>query len=212
MTYESYESLRAKYPNHVLDNAKHSEYHSLQIKFLENSKNIFLEQPFININLIIPTTVNKINKFINLKNKIRSTFAFYKTYKQTNILTLRHKIKMIKSFAKFVKPLLYKTLVNDIYDENYEGFIITSPIITKNILKKWIPHTSFKLIDANLNEINVKKYSEYDLQSSSNNYLNPVEIWDLNLINQKANKDSAQKENTENLNSSEDLEIKENKK
>lgn len=33
----------------------------------------------------------------------------------------------------------------------------------------------------------------------------------LNLINQKANKDSAQKENTENLNSSEDLEIKENK-
>lgn len=226
MTYESYESLRAKYPNHVLDNAKHGEYHSLQIKFLENSENIFLEQPFININLIIPTTVNKINKFINLKNKIRSTFAFYKTYKQTNILTLRHKIKMIKSFAKFVKPLLYKTLVNDIYDENYEGFIITSPIITKNILKKWIPHTSFKLIDAKLNEINVKlffeyenylieiygkKYSEYDLQSSSNNYLNPVEIWDLNLINQKANKDSAQKENTENLNSSEDLEIEENK-
>ena len=226
MTYESYESLRAKYPNHVLDNAKHSEYHSLQIKFLENSENIFLEQPFININLIIPTTVNKINNFINLKNKIRSIFAFYKTYKQTNILTLRHKIKMIKSFAKFVKPLLYKTLVNDIYDENYEGFIITSPIITKNILKKWIPHTSFKLIDAKLNEINVKlffeyenylieiygkKYFEYDLQSSTNNYLNPVEIWDLNLINQKANKDSAQKENTENLNSSEDLEIKENK-
>lgn len=203
MTFESYEALRAKYPKYVLDNAKHSEYHSLQIKFLENSEDIYIEQPFVNINLILPTSVKKINKFVNLKNKIKSSLGFYKSYKQSNILSIRNKIKLSKLFSFCIKPLLYKSMVNELYDENYEGFIITNPIISKHMLNKWIPHTTFKLVDEKLNGLDVKilmehknylsqlygkKYVDYDFANPSYNYLNAIELWDLNLIEQKSSK------------------------
>ncbi|SYV89617.1 Uncharacterised protein, partial [Metamycoplasma alkalescens] len=137
MTFQSYEKLKELFPNKILDSVKHSDYFSLQNKFVHDINLINQEIPFLNINIIIPTTVKKIKKFFNLKNKIKAFTLFYSSMQKTNIGVINQKIRLARMLKPLIKNLNYKDIFENLYDENYEGFIVSSPFLNKNSLAKW---------------------------------------------------------------------------
>ncbi|WP_369991406.1 hypothetical protein AB8O52_00135 [Mycoplasmopsis arginini] len=161
MTFESYEKLRELYPNKILDSVKHSDYYSLQNKFVENINNIYEDCPFIDINLIIPTSIEKIRKFYKHKNKSISYHQFFASINYTNIPKIKNKIFLSKIIKNFKSSLNYKDFINQLHDDNYEGFIVTSPLINKVFLTKWLTNTNYNLRIFEKDGLKINVINEY---------------------------------------------------
>ncbi|WP_373434992.1 hypothetical protein [Metamycoplasma equirhinis] len=145
MTFDSYEKLKELLPNRILDNTNHSDYFSLQNKFVLDNKNIYAKQAFININLIIPTKAKNIKKYLKFRNKRKISINHYATMSSSNIPKINNKIWLSKFAKKFTRLLTYKDVVNSLYSDEYEGFLVTNSIINHFSFKKWISNLSFKL-------------------------------------------------------------------
>lgn len=161
MTFQSYEKLKELFPNKILDSVKHSDYFSLQNKFVHDINLINQEIPFLNINIIIPTTVKKIKKFFNLKNKIKAFTLFYSSMQKTNIGVINQKIRLARMLKPLIKNLNYKDIFENLYDENYEGFIISSPLLNKNSLAKWLTNTNYQLLKFEKDGLEINVIAEY---------------------------------------------------
>lgn len=198
MTLDGYETLKANYSNNVLDNINNSEYRALQCKFVENNSDIYSDQPFININLLIPTKIDKLRKVINFKNRYLSSLNNILSYKDTNILGIKTKLFFNKLLKRHFSPLTFKSLYNEIYDEHFEGYIVTKNIINKTLYSKWIPNLSFKTLEKDLNDLPLKiiyeyetylknmygeNYPSYIVKESNIRHINPIELWDISKIN-----------------------------
>ncbi|TPR54676.1 hypothetical protein [Metamycoplasma neophronis] len=168
MTVEAYEKLKNKYPTRVLDSCKHSEYFMLQNKFVIDYEDIYKEQPFININLIMPTKTKRVKNYIKIKNRYLSFVNFYSTFNHSNISKIQNKINIAKLLKPVTKLITYKDIVNVLYDDAYEGFIVTEALIKKSSLNKWISNLSFRTHKEKINDIEVASINEYD------NYLNNI--------------------------------------
>ncbi|WP_330463453.1 hypothetical protein [Metamycoplasma gateae] len=189
MTFESYEKLKNLYPNKVLDSVKYSDYFSLQNKFVYDIFKINDDCPFININIIIPSSISRIKKFFKNKNKIKSFSQFYSTINYTNIPKIKNKITLSKFVKPFLKSINYKDINEYLYDEKYEGFIITSPIINNSFLKKWLTNTDFhlRIFEKDGMKINViNEYKNYlkNVYGNKWNEIKNIEI-DKRYINVK---------------------------
>ena len=201
LTYESYELLKQKYPQKFLDNSKHSQYFSLQIKFMNNIQNIYESQPFLDINLLLPTKINKLNKFITFRNKLKSIKCDYLSYNETNIKKISNKIYWWKLLGLY-KTLSYKTMINAIHDESFDGYVVTNKIVTRNWINKWIPNVSFKIKEIDFFGLKVKALFEYEpylrniygkdfenyiIPEPKYRHLNPIELWNLNALENSNN-------------------------
>ncbi|QJG66273.1 LicD family protein [Mycoplasma phocoeninasale] len=162
MSFEAYEKLKVIAPNRIIDSTMHSEYYSAQNKFVDDNQDLYKEQPFININLIVPTKVKNIKKYISWSNKIRSNIAYYSTWTESNITKYNNKIKMAKFLKLFFNPINYKDIINILYTEDFEGFIVTENPITKNATYKWLSNLSYDVQKEILNNIEVYVIQEYD--------------------------------------------------
>ncbi|WP_412031747.1 hypothetical protein [Metamycoplasma buccale] len=197
MTYDSYEILKSKYPDNIIDNTKHSEYGSLQCKFVYNSTNIFEESPFININFILPTKIKKVKNFISLKNKAKSFAWHYSTYNSTNVRKIKNKINIAKLLKLSCNKLIYKDLINSLYDEEFEGYIVTDTFVNKHMIHKWIPNITYKRktimfqdmeikilneYDIYLNNLFGPNYNQIDLKRPILEHKNMIELWNTNLL------------------------------
>ncbi|MDC8927069.1 hypothetical protein PR254_01210 [Metamycoplasma hyosynoviae] len=207
MTYDSYEKLKLICPKNVLDNSKHSRYFDLQCKFISDINNIYENQPFLNINLILPTTIKKLRKFVSYKNKKKSQINHYLSYRNTNVSSIKNKIVLSKLLRPFYLTFSYKELINSLYTDEYEGFIITQNIITKNIIDKWIGNLSFRTKNVILNSLTVKvieeyedylinlfgkNYAEFIPNEPANWYINPIEKYNFAKIDLEENKPTSE--------------------
>ncbi|WP_369085745.1 hypothetical protein AB5V95_02205 [Metamycoplasma spumans] len=187
----SYSKLKNIVPELILDSTLHSDYYSLQNKFLENPNNFYEEQSFININLIIPTKLKKVKQYIKFSNRYKSFVNYYATLSSSNVGKLNNKINLSKLLKKHTKLITYKDIVNSLFDDAHEGFIITEPIIKKSSTNKWISNVSYKISDDKIQDIDIKYINEYDqyliniygekykkISSIFNNlmFVNPVDI------------------------------------
>ncbi|PZV99968.1 hypothetical protein [Metamycoplasma auris] len=161
MTFESYEKLKQLYPKKILDATMHSDYYSLQNKFLEDISLMNEDSAFININIIIPTAVKKIHSFFNLKNKIKSFCLHYYSMDKSDIYAVRQKIRISRLIKPFIKGLNYKDFNEFLYDKKYEGFLITSPLINRGALRKWLTNTNFERIKIKKNNLEIYVIAEY---------------------------------------------------
>ncbi|MBN4089310.1 hypothetical protein OF364_01535 [Mycoplasma enhydrae] len=161
MTFESYEKLRRLFPDKIIDSVKHSDYFSLQNKFVQDIKEIYNECPFININLIIPTTTKKAKKFVKCPLKIKSYINHYASMTNTKVASIKSKIRLAKTLKGLTKSFNYKDVVDLLYDQEQEGFLVTSALINRHSLRKWITNISYKLITINKGDLEIKIISEY---------------------------------------------------
>ncbi|BAP39516.1 hypothetical protein [Metamycoplasma canadense] len=161
MTFESYEKLKEIYPNKILDSVNHSDYFSLQNKFVSNIEEINKDCPFIDINIIIPTSIKKVKKIFKFKNKIKSSVLFFSSISFTNIPKIKNKIKCSNILKNFFKLINYKDINEILEDYNYEGFLVTSPIINNNFLKKWLVNTNYNLRIFEKDGLKINVIAEY---------------------------------------------------
>lgn len=111
MKYQDYEILKNACPNRVLDNTLHSLYHDLQIKFVDDNKNIFENQPFLNINLIYPTNIANIKKYLKHCNQARSFIGHYLTMTNSNDWKTKIILLNLIFYQSFISQLHTKKLL-----------------------------------------------------------------------------------------------------
>ncbi|QJR44374.1 hypothetical protein [Mycoplasma miroungirhinis] len=160
MTFESYEKLKQLFPDRVIDNTKSTQYFDKQIKFLHRDDLVYTATPFLNINLVIPTTVSKVKKYLNTKNKLKDWIYKNKTFKDTNISSIKFNKIISKFLSLFIRKNTYKALVNILYDKDYEGFFVLSSR-SKNIVNNWINNITYRTTNYTLKDIKVHVLDEY---------------------------------------------------
>ncbi|AWX42976.1 Uncharacterised protein [Metamycoplasma cloacale] len=151
MTLDSYEKLRTEMHNNILDNCKHSQYHSNVIKFVSNADDIDENQPFIRINLIIPTNVKNVKKLFKINNKLKNWASNLSSRKPINNLIWR-----LSFFNQ-----TYKEIINILLEKENEGFLVVNGKIDKNIYKFWIPNLTFNTHIQELNNLKIQCINEY---------------------------------------------------
>lgn len=190
MKYQDYEILKNACPNRVLDNTLHSLYHDLQIKFVDDNKNIYENQPFLNINLIYPTNIANIKKYLKHCNQARSFIGHYLTMTNSNDWKTKNNIIKSHFLSIFYKPITYKEVANLLIKNDHQGFLISSPIIKKDSLKYWLPNIKFETKKVIINNIEVNvlvefdqylknvyevEYFEHSIPQRKIEYINPIE-------------------------------------
>jgi lipopolysaccharide cholinephosphotransferase len=104
MTIESFEKLKRIRPENVVDMSFYTNNKNLTVSFVYNDNDISSPQPYIQIRILIPTSVKKVyryksilfylknkiqNKSLNLKNSINN--LYHKEFQGYFLLTARRK-------------------------------------------------------------------------------------------------------------------------
>ena len=126
MTPESFEQLRNNHYRRIADSISNNNIKDLRAYFVDDNRDVINPQPHIIIRIIVPTTLNKVKKFASIFTKIKNYIIR--------------------------KPINIKTVVNDLYDKKYEGFILLKKN-NRNIAQNWIHVLSFERIKMNFEDL-----------------------------------------------------------
>lgn len=134
MTIESFEKLKRLNPQNVVDMSFYTKNKNLTASFVYDKDDIFSPQPYIQIRILIPTSVKKVYKYKSilfwLKNKLQN------------------------------KSLNLKNSINNLYHKEFQGYYLFS-IRKKRIEYGWIQSLNFKSETRYLNDIKVPIPVEY---------------------------------------------------
>ena len=174
MTWESYKQLKKKFPQRVI-NTDNQGYPLLIPKFMKNKKDYLKSAVFVDIFIVVPTTMKKIKKYRSFKNKTRFAIqCVHSSWKPYNFASKFFKIISfpIKSFFKRMTIEEAVKLLNTKKHEVY--FTIDNPVdLLKVNLQKNI---SFKRIKKRFENFNVYLPIEYEdilRQKYGNDYMIP---------------------------------------
>lgn len=135
MTPQSYRKLLRLFPKKVIDSSIISKYKSLQAAFVNDSEKWDVHLPFVEIIIVVPTTIKKIKKF-------KSIF------------------RMIKDKILFKKANL-RNVIDQLFDVHNEGFfLITNK--KESVIKNWIPNLSFQTITKKFGPVEIEVISEFE--------------------------------------------------
>ena len=128
MTRESYAELRRLFPHNVIDSSIDSSYKSLLPSFVSEVSTWEDEAPFVQIRIVVPTTIAKVKAFNNTSKNLISRAM----HKKSNI----------------------KNAINSLFDNKYEGhYWITSN--DSKLKDSWHPTFSFDLTKKTFNTIQI---------------------------------------------------------
>ena len=135
MTPASYAELKRLFPHNVVDSSIDKNYKSLMPSFIDEKSTWAEEKPFIEIRLIVGTTLAKIKKF---KNPAINVINFTTARKDNT-----------------------KNAINDLFDPRHEGFFtITSR--TASSMKNWYSLFSFETKKVTFNDIEINIPVKFD--------------------------------------------------
>ena len=134
MTIESFEKLKDLSPQNVVDMSFYTKNKNLTASFVYDKDDISSPQPYIQIRILIPTSVKKVYKYKSmlfwLKNKLQN------------------------------KSLNLKNSINYLYHKEFQGYYLFSTR-KKRIEYGWIQALNFKFEIRYLNDIKVPIPVEY---------------------------------------------------
>ena len=135
MTPQSYRKLLRLFPKRVIDSSIIDRYKGLQAAFVNDSSKWDVHTPFIEIFIVVPTTIKKVKKFksltINIKDKI--------LFKKQNL----------------------RNSIDQLFDIQNEGFfLITNK--KASVVKNWINNLSFETITKKFGPLDVQIIAEYE--------------------------------------------------
>ena len=136
MTPAGYRKLQRLFPTNVVDSSFNPKYKRLKSLWVKDSSDLVSEQPFIEIGIVVPTTIKKINKYRSVSHTVFNMM----TLKRDNI----------------------KHAINDLFDDKNEGFY---QITTRrdDMMKNWIHNLSFQTVTMKLNTIEIPVPIEYKI-------------------------------------------------
>lgn len=158
MTFESFDQLKNKYNENIIDSTNTLDYFYLNPIYVEKDIN-----KLIKINILIPASIKKTEKFYSLKNSKRQKIGYWK-YRNYDRGFLK-KFWYNKIMSKFLSPLLWEEIYANIYSDKFEGYFVVDEF-QSNINNHWIPSITFKMQNVNFLSINcpILKESKLYLQ------------------------------------------------
>ncbi|MGL4252120.1 MAG: hypothetical protein ACRDCJ_02605 [Metamycoplasmataceae bacterium] len=160
MTKESYTLLQKNYPNNVLD-CLINDYFFLTTPFFY-IKNI---DRFIKIIIIVPTKIEKIQKFNTLKNKMKFNYSNFLTFRQGYNASTKSMFFLLSICSKFCKPIEHNEFYDSLFSEDYRGFFTINSLNEPSV-KNWFPNITFLVEDIVFLDIETK------IMKESNSFLN----------------------------------------
>lgn len=154
MTFESFELFRQKFPENIIDSTNVFNYQYLNPFYIEPSENILIK-----INIIVPASIKKSEKFFSLKNKKRQWIGYWVFNKHSKKFFSKVYYKFL---SLFYTPLLWQEVYSNIYKEKYEGFFVIDNF-DLNINTNWIPSITFDMKSINFLEIECPIIKESEL-------------------------------------------------
>ncbi len=134
MTPESYRKLHRLNPKRLVDSSFDSSYRKLKNIWVTDNTELKEDQPFIEISMIVPSTIKSINKYRSLS---RITWGKM-TFKRDNV----------------------KHAINDLYVEKNEGYYRISNR-RDSLMENWIHNLSFKTVDLQFHSLMIPVPKEY---------------------------------------------------
>ena len=136
ITVDSINKLKRLYPNNIVDATIDKSFNSLSLVWVENNKNWKDDQPFIQMRIAIPTTLEKIKEFQSFK---KGVTRFWKKQHDS-----------------------YKRAIEELYEpKKYQGYFL--PTTRKdNVTRNWIQVISSKVETKEIFDIKVNILKEYD--------------------------------------------------
>ncbi len=156
VTNETFMSLKDKYPDNIID--------------FTSSDNFFLSTPFffipnvhkfIKIILLVPTSVDKVNKVYNWKNKVKYNYSNFLTFKKGYNISTKLIFSTLKVFSIFWCPIEQNKLYDSLYHEDYRGFVAINSL-NESSYQNWFPNLTFEMEDVVFLDIKTKVIKEYD--------------------------------------------------
>ena len=161
MTQKSYLKLKKLFPNRVIDND--DKKYPLTIPKFMIDKTKFLESAvFVDIFIVIPTTIKKVKKYRTFKNKVKfSIQVIHSDWKPFNLSSKIFKIISFPFKSWFKKITLIESVdILQVKSKNIEGyFTIDNPIDPFKI--NWQESLSFKTEKINFQDFEVNIPIEY---------------------------------------------------
>ena len=99
MSLEGYARIKRYFPQMIIDNDVNSNYNSLKSVFVYGDKDIKEDQPFVEIRILVPTTIAKLKKFRGILYGLRNRVSFF-------------------------QKLTQKKAINFLFDNKHEGFLL----------------------------------------------------------------------------------------
>ncbi len=142
MTIESYKQLKEVSESYLIDGSMDSSFSSVNPKFLPKGKEFYETNIFIDILIVVPTTVKKVMKWSKFNNK--NNFLMKKLHSKYTPYNIKEKIlKFFSSpFKNLYRQLTFQMAYNDLYDKKNEGFYLIHKPNCK-AFQHWIPHLTF---------------------------------------------------------------------
>ncbi|WKX02418.1 LicD family protein [Candidatus Mycoplasma mahonii] len=131
---DGYKKLMRLYPDNIVDSSTNRKYKKLQSAWVRNNKNIDEKQPFIEIVLLVPTTLKKIKHYRSINSMIYN----FLTFRRDNI----------------------KHAIDDLHVRKHEGFFIINSR-RSSVVKYWIHNITFETVNLKLLEILIPVFKEY---------------------------------------------------
>lgn len=176
MTYDSYLELKKKYPNRVIDTDEKG-YPLLIPKFMTDKSKFLESAVFVDIFIVVPTTLKAAKKYRSFRNKTR--FAMQTVHSDWIAFNLGSKILKVISwpFKKIPKRIEIKEAVDMLKVPKKEVeayFTIDNPIDPFDI--NWQEKLSFKTKKVKFENFKVNVPVEFDAilkQKYGNDYMVP---------------------------------------
>lgn len=134
MTPESFALLKKKVKDKIVDSSSDKRIKKLSTFFVKDASDLAIEQPFIEIRILVPTTIKKMKKFRSIQ--------YWITNKVKN------------------RKINTRNALNDLFDKKFEGYLLLEKR-RQSLDVSWIQSFNLTRITKKFNEIDVKITQDY---------------------------------------------------
>ncbi|TCG10725.1 LicD family protein [Mycoplasma todarodis] len=160
MTIESYGKLKEIAEEYLIDGSMDNSYPSINPKFIPKYSKFNETSVFIDILIIVPTTIQKVKKWSNFSHK--NNFLMKKLH--SDYTPYNSKEKFLKGlswpFKNLYKQLTFQAAYNKLYSQKNEGFYLIHRPSCKDF-QHWIPHLTLNVEKAEYEGIEINIPAEY---------------------------------------------------
>ncbi|OYD26876.1 hypothetical protein EI74_0489 [Mycoplasma testudineum] len=162
MNIDDYFKLRSLHPDKFIDSLFTNEYQILMPRMMIDKGNWKTTDVYLNILILVPTKITKISNYSNLIWKLSATYGYY----NSNNEKAPWYFFIYKFLAKINSSLIHqiniKAAINNLYEDEYEGFLAIS-YPNENPKLSWIPHVTFET-------------NQYEYQGHKFKLINEIEL------------------------------------
>lgn len=154
MLLNDFEKLKTLFPNNIIDPKDKDNFYALNPFFVDEISNVVIK-----INILVPASIKKTEKFYSFRNKRRQQIGYWASFKSKSYWYK----KIYYSLWRMIDSnLSWFEIYTNIYNEKYNGYFIVDNF-SLNINQNWIPSLTKEVENINFLDIECPILKEYEV-------------------------------------------------